>query len=105
MLVTEYDGVPVPKVIEFGLAKSQLHELTLTDKTLFTEIGKVVGAIQYMSPEQAETSNGDIYTQSEIYSLGVMIYKLLLSVTSIDDGDLAKMPRLEALSIIGRKLR
>jgi WD40 repeat protein/serine/threonine protein kinase len=103
VLVTEYDGVPVPKVIDFGLAKSQLHELTLTDKTLFTEIGKVVGTIQYMSPEQAETSNVDVDTRSDIYSLGVMIYKLLLGVTPIDDGDLAKMPLLEALSIIREK--
>ncbi|MDE0935259.1 MAG: serine/threonine protein kinase [Mariniblastus sp.] len=103
VLVTECDGVPVPKVIDFGLAKSQLHELTLTDKTLFTEIGKVVGTIQYMSPEQAETSNVDVDTRSDIYSLGVMIYKLLLGVTPIDDGDLAKMPLLEALSIIREK--
>ena len=100
VLVTEYDGVPVPKVIDFGLAKSQVNELTLTDKTLFTEIGKVVGTIQYMSPEQAETSNVDVDTRSDIYSLGVMIYKLLVGVTPLDDGDLKKMPLLEALKII-----
>ena len=100
VLVTEYDGVPVPKIIDFGLAKSQVNELTLTDKTLFTEIGKVVGTIQYMSPEQAETSNVDVDTRSDIYSLGVMIYKLLVGVTPLDDGDLEKMPLLDALKII-----
>ncbi|MDA7906383.1 protein kinase [Mariniblastus sp.] len=103
VLVTEYDGVPVPKVIDFGLAKSQVHELTLTDKTFFTEIGKVVGTIQYMSPEQAETTNVDVDTRSDIYSLGVMIYKLLVGVTPLDDGDLEKMPLLEALKIIREK--
>ncbi len=104
VLVTEYDGVPVPKVIDFGLAKSQINELTLTDKTLFTEIGKVVGTVQYMSPEQAETSNVDVDTRSDIYSLGVMVYKLLVGVTPLNDGDLEKMPLLEALKAIREKI-
>ena len=54
VLVALYDGVPVPKVIDFGLAKATEHQLALTDKTMFTEFGQIVGTIQYMSPEQAE---------------------------------------------------
>lgn len=103
VLVTEYDGVAVPKVINFGLVKSQISELSLTDKTLFTEIGKVVGTVQYISPEQAESTNVDVDTRSDIYSLGVMVYKLLVGVTPLNDGDLEKMPLLEALKTIREK--
>ena len=103
VLVTEYECVAVPKVIDFGLAKSQISELSLTDKTLFTEIGKVVDTVQYMSPEQAESTNVDVDTRSDIYSLGVMVYKLLVGVTPLNDGDLEKMPLLEALKTIREK--
>src|SRR5258706_7569291 len=70
ILVTLHDGVPVPKVIDFGIAKA--IEQKLTDKTLFTELNQFMGTPAYMSPEQAEMSGLDIDTRSDIYSLGVL---------------------------------
>src|SRR5262249_46002506 len=70
ILVTLHDGVPVPKVIDFGIAKATAQKLT--DKTLFTHLGAVLGTPAYMSPEQAELSGLDIDTRSDIYSLGVL---------------------------------
>ncbi|MCB9854701.1 MAG: serine/threonine protein kinase [Phycisphaerales bacterium] len=75
VLVTLHDGVPVPKVIDFGIAKATDQELT--SRTLFTEHRQVVGTPAYMSPEQAEMSGLDIDTRSDIYSLGVLLYELL----------------------------
>ncbi|HPF38002.1 MAG TPA: serine/threonine-protein kinase [Phycisphaerae bacterium] len=75
VLVTLHDGVPVPKVIDFGIAKATNQELT--SRTLFTEHRQVVGTPAYMSPEQAEMSGLDIDTRSDIYSLGVLLYELL----------------------------
>ena len=75
VMVTLYDGKPVPKVIDFGVAKAAGPRLT--DKTLFTEFGQVVGTLEYMSPEQAELNQLDIDTRSDIYSLGVLMYELL----------------------------
>ena len=75
---------PTPKVIDFGLAKAIGHQQSLTDKTMFTEVGCVVGTLQYMSPEQAENKL-DIDTRADIYALGVMIYKLLTGTTPLDD--------------------
>ena len=60
--MTLYDGKPVPKIIDFGLAKALQHQTKLTDKTMFTEFGQVVGTLQYMSPEQAEMNTLDIDT-------------------------------------------
>src|SRR6202522_4157361 len=68
ILITHYDGAPVPKVIDFGIAKA--IEEKLTDKTLFTLYGHFIGTPAYMSPEQAEYSGLDIDTRSDIYSLG-----------------------------------
>src|SRR5262245_2926330 len=74
ILITLHDGVPVPKVIDFGIAKAT--EQRLTDKTLFTEFTTFIGTPAYMSPEQAEMSGLDIDTRSDIYSLGVLLYEL-----------------------------
>jgi hypothetical protein len=82
ILVTLHDGVPVPKVIDFGIAKAT--EAPLTEKTLFTAYEQIIGTPAYMSPEQAEFSGLDIDTRSDIYSLGVLLYELLTSRTPFD---------------------
>ncbi len=86
ILVAEYDGVPVPKVIDFGVAKA-LHQ-QLTSKTLFTQLGQIVGTMEYMSPEQSRLNQLDIDTRSDIYSLGVLLYELLTGTTPIQGQDL-----------------
>jgi serine/threonine protein kinase len=82
VLVALYDGRPVPKVIDFGVAKA-LHQ-KLTQRTLFTEFGQIVGTLEYMSPEQAEVNQLDIDTRSDIYSLGVLLYELLTGTTPLE---------------------
>ena len=82
ILVTINDGVPVPKVIDFGVAKAV--EQRLTDKTLFTEFHQFIGTPAYMSPEQALMTSLDIDTRSDIYSLGVVLYELLTGRTPLD---------------------
>jgi serine/threonine protein kinase len=82
VLVAPYDGKPVPKVIDFGVAKATGPRLT--ERTLFTEFGAIIGTLQYMSPEQAELNNLDIDTRSDIYSLGVLLYELLTGTTPLD---------------------
>jgi eukaryotic-like serine/threonine-protein kinase len=97
VLVTLHDGVPVVKVIDFGVAKATVQKLT--EKTLFTALGQIVGTPAYMSPEQAEMSGLDIDTRSDVYSLGVLLYELLTGTTPIEDKRLrqagyAEMQRL-----------
>jgi serine/threonine-protein kinase len=82
VLVTLHDGAPVPKVIDFGVAKAMGQ--SLTDKTLFTGFAQVVGTPLYMSPEQASMSGLDVDTRSDIYSLGVLLYELLTGTTPFD---------------------
>ncbi|MGA2253760.1 MAG: protein kinase, partial [Thermoguttaceae bacterium] len=82
VMVTLYDGVPVPKIIDFGVAKSVAGQLT--DKTLFTHHGQMLGTPLYMSPEQAERSGLDVDTRSDIYSLGVMLYEILTGGPPLD---------------------
>ncbi len=82
ILVTLHDGVPVPKVIDFGIAKA--IEQRLTDKTVFTQFQAFVGTPAYTSPEQAEMSGLDIDTRADIYSLGVLLYELLTGKTPFD---------------------
>jgi serine/threonine protein kinase len=87
ILVTLYDGVPVPKVIDFGIAKAT-SEQRLTDRTVFTHFAQFIGTPAYMSPEQAEMSALRIDTRSDIYSLGVLLYELLTGRTPFDTKDL-----------------
>jgi serine/threonine protein kinase len=86
ILVTLHDGVPVPKVIDFGIAKAT--EGRLTDNTVYTQLHQFIGTPAYMSPEQAEMSGLDIDTRSDIYSLGVLLYELLTGKTPFDPKEL-----------------
>ncbi len=81
VMVTLYDGKPVPKVIDFGVAKAT--EQKLTERTLFTQYGTLVGTLEYMSPEQAEMSALGVDTRSDIYSMGVLLYELLTGSTPL----------------------
>src|SRR5262249_27279771 len=74
VMVTLHEGLPVPKVIDFGIAKAIGQQLT--DKTLFTNFAQLIGTPLYMSPEQAQLSGLDVDTRSDIYSLGVLLYEL-----------------------------
>jgi tetratricopeptide (TPR) repeat protein/serine/threonine protein kinase len=98
VLVCLYDGRPVPKVIDFGIAKATGQQLT--DHTLVTGFGMVVGTLEYMSPEQAERNQLDIDTRSDIYSLGVLLYELLTGTTPLDRKRLKEAAVLELLRII-----
>ena len=98
ILVTLHDGVPVPKVIDFGVAKATGP--ALTDKTLFTGFGQIVGTPEYMSPEQASVNQLDIDTRSDIYSLGVLLYELLTGTTPFDRQRLRSAAFDEMLRII-----
>jgi serine/threonine protein kinase/tetratricopeptide (TPR) repeat protein len=98
VLVGIYDGKPVPKVIDFGVAKAAGPKLT--EATLFTGFGTVIGTPEYMSPEQAQLDNVDIDTRSDIYSLGVLVYELLTGTTPFTKKDLEKAGMLEMLRVI-----
>jgi serine/threonine protein kinase len=99
VLVTLHDGAPVPKVIDFGVAKALGQKLT--DKTLFTRFEQMIGTPAYMSPEQAALSGLDIDTRSDVYSLGVLLYELLTGVTPLDEETL----RQGALDEVRRMIR
>jgi serine/threonine protein kinase len=98
VLVALYDGKPVPKVIDFGVAKAAGQ--SLTDKTLVTGFGHIVGTLEYMSPEQAEVNQLDIDTRSDVYSLGVLLYELLTGGPPFSRKELEKAGVLEMLRII-----
>ena len=98
IMVTLHDGKPVPKVIDFGVSKALSQQLT--EKTLFTAYGQMVGTPAYMSPEQAEMSGLDIDTRSDVYSLGVLLYELLTGSTPFDKRRLREAGYAEMQRII-----
>jgi serine/threonine protein kinase/Tfp pilus assembly protein PilF len=98
VLIGLYDGQPVVKVIDFGVAKAAGPQLT--DKTLVTGVGSLVGTLEYMSPEQAELNNLDVDTRSDVYSLGVLLYELLTGTTPLERKRVKEAGLLEALRII-----
>ncbi|MHB8953707.1 MAG: tetratricopeptide repeat protein [Pirellulaceae bacterium] len=98
ILVALYDERPVPKVIDFGVARAVSQRLT--DRTMFTGLGQIVGTIEYMSPEQAQRNQLDIDTRSDIYSLGVVLYELLTGDTPFDKKRLRSAAFDELLRII-----
>lgn len=98
VLVTQYDGKPVPKVIDFGIAKATAGEMA--DGATFTNIGNIVGTPEYMSPEQAMPGQSDIDTRSDVYALGVLLYELFTGSTPHDRARLRKAALLEVLRVI-----
>jgi serine/threonine protein kinase/tetratricopeptide (TPR) repeat protein len=98
VLVAEYDDKPVPKIIDFGVAKATGPKLT--ERTMHTEFGQVVGTLEYMSPEQAKLNALDIDTRSDIYTLGVLLYELLTGTTPFEKKRLHTAAFDEMLRII-----
>ncbi len=98
VLVALYDGRPVPKIIDFGVAKAAGQPLT--DQTLVTAFGAIIGTLEYMSPEQAEVNQLDIDTRSDIYSLGVLLYELLAGSPPFTRKELTQAGMLEMLRVI-----
>jgi len=98
VLVALYDDKPVPKVIDFGVAKATGPQLT--EQTLNTGFGAVIGTIEYMSPEQASFNQLDVDTRSDIYALGVLLYELLAGTPPFDRKELEKSGLLEMLRVI-----
>src|SRR5262249_45965452 len=98
VLVAEYDDKPVAKVIDFGVAKATGPRLT--ERTMFTELGQVVGTLEYMSPEQAKLNALDIDTRSDIYALGVLLYELLTGTTPFEKKRLQQAAFDEILRVI-----
>ena len=98
VLIALYDGRPVPKIIDFGVAKAIGPKLT--ERTLFTEFGVVVGTLEYMSPEQAELNQLDVDTRSDIYGLGVLLYELLTGTTPLERERIKQSALLDMLRVI-----
>jgi len=101
VIIATYDDRPIPKVIDFGIAKAT--GAMLTDMTLITGLGTVVGTLEYMSPEQAELSNLDVDTRSDVYSLGAVLYELLAGSTPFSRKELEEFGVYEMLRVIREK--
>jgi non-specific serine/threonine protein kinase/serine/threonine-protein kinase len=99
VLVSIQDGKAVPKIIDFGVAKATAQKLT--EKTMFTQLGVLIGTPEYMSPEQAELTGQDVDTRTDVYSLGVMLYELLVGALPFDSKEL----RSGGFDAIRRKIR
>ncbi|XZE53800.1 protein kinase domain-containing protein [Planctomycetaceae bacterium SH139] len=100
VLVAELNDKPVPKIIDFGLAKALDSTHKLTDKTVFTEYGQVLGTLKYMSPEQAGLNSADIDTRTDIFALGIVLYELLTGCTPLDDETLRDKSVIELLAYV-----
>lgn len=100
VLVSLSDEEPEVKVIDFGLAKALQESTSLTDRTLFTQFGQVLGTYEYMSPEQAEMSVTDIDTRTDVYSLGVLLFELLTGQTPLGKKRVRELPPLQLLESI-----
>src|SRR5262245_6294082 len=98
VLVTLHDGKPVVKVIDFGVAKAMMHRLT--ERTLFTAYGQMIGTPAYMSPEKAELRGLDIDTRSDVYALGVLLYELLTGTTPLEGKRLRQVGYAELQRLI-----
>jgi serine/threonine protein kinase/WD40 repeat protein len=98
ILVTLYDDKPVPKVIDFGVAKA--IEQKLTEQTLFTRVGQVIGTLEYMSPEQASLNALDVDTRADVYALGVLLYELLTGSTPLNKVQFEGVAFMEMLRLI-----
>jgi serine/threonine protein kinase len=98
ILVTLLDGKPIPKVIDFGVAKATAGKLT--DDSVSTQFGAVIGTLEYMAPEQAGYSSVDIDTRADIYSLGVILYELLTGLRPIDGKRLKQAALTEMVRIL-----
>ncbi|MBV8834604.1 MAG: protein kinase, partial [Acidobacteriaceae bacterium] len=98
VLVTENEGTPVPKVIDFGIAKAT--DQWAVEKTLLTQFGQMVGTPEYASPEQAEVTTGDVDKTSDVYSLGVLLYELLIGIVPFDAARMRQAGLAEMLRVI-----
>jgi serine/threonine protein kinase len=98
VLVMEQEGAPVPKVIDFGIAKAT--DQWAVEKTLLTQFGQMVGTPEYASPEQAEVTTGEVDESSDVYSLGVILYELLVGAVPYDAASMRQAGLAEMLRII-----
>jgi eukaryotic-like serine/threonine-protein kinase len=98
VLVMEHEGTPVPKVIDFGIAKAT--DQWAVEKTLLTQFGQMVGTPEYASPEQAEVTTGDVDESSDVYSLGVLSYELLIGTVPFEAARMRQAGIAEMLRII-----
>ena len=103
ILITEIDGTPIPKVIDFGLAKAIQPTQSLSDATFETKIGQVMGTLRYMSPEQASATNQDIDIRTDVYALGIILYEMLIGTVPFDETALDNHDLLKLVDLIGER--